>query len=163
MATVRHEIFLIIRRRSETPVTDAQFMFTEASCSKPVDGPILLQIVIISWATVWLSSTINVFTEPSSIFTRRIRCFFLYSSRSWHTRTHSNHYPTEQQFVRYLLMQRTSKCLKVDTEFETSNIIIRAANLLMYLHVRWIFHASHYCLWNGNDDFVSDPNLSTSK
>ena len=40
-----------------------------------------------SCATVWLSSTINVFTEPSNIFTRNTRCFFLYSSRSWHVHT----------------------------------------------------------------------------
>ena len=48
-----------------------------------------------SCATVWLSSTINVFTEPSNIFTRNTRCFFLYSSRSWHVHTVTAEYYDE--------------------------------------------------------------------
>ena len=39
-------------------------------------------MVIMSCATVWLSSTWRVFTEPSNMRTRRCRCFFLYWRRS---------------------------------------------------------------------------------
>ena len=38
---------------------------------------------IMSWPTVWESSTWRVFRAPSSVRTFRMRCLFLYSIRSW--------------------------------------------------------------------------------